>query len=105
MSRTSPSSASVKRSRRVACGDAFGHEIEPAVFAVKDELTEAHIRRVVHDLAGEIVPEIIADQALVQIGPVEHPFMVGIHAHHGDVVVLALVVEEIQQIGQLLKGA
>ena len=53
------------------------HQIKPLVFPVEHHLAEADVGGVIHDFPGDVVPHVIADQGLIQVGAIEGPFVMG----------------------------
>ena len=89
-----------------AGADSLRHNIKPLIHSVEQYLAEAHIRRVVHDLARKIVPHIIADERLIEVRPMQRPLVEGIHPQHGDIARGRTVVRQrLDKIAVLIKIA
>ena len=88
-----------------AVGDGLHHDVEALVLPVEDDLAEADVGGVVHDLPGDVVPHVVADETLVQVGAVKGPLVVGVHAHDLMVGVLPFFVGEAEEVALLVEIA
>ena len=88
-----------------ARGDGLRQQIQPLIFAVHNDLAVPHIGGIVHQFARKVVKQIVAHSGLVQPGAVQHPLVMGVHAHQRLGRVAALRIDQPNGIAGLVKAA
>ena len=91
----------------IALLDRLHQHIDALVFPVQNHLAKPHVGSVAHDLGGYVHPHVIAQQRLVQVGAVQGPVVVRVHAQQGKVEILAgrLVGHELDAVVLLVKAS
>ena len=91
----------------IALLDRLHQHIDALVFPVQNHLAKPHVGSVAHDLGGYVHPHVIAQQRLVQVGTVQGPVVVRVHAQQRKVEVLGrrLVGHELDAVVLLVKAS
>ena len=85
--------------------DGLHQHIDAHIFPVQNELAEADLRGIAHDLCRDIHPHIVAQQGLVQEGAVKGPVVFRGHSQEGQVVgrFAARLLPQLQPVVVLVK--
>ena len=86
-------------------GNGLRHQVKPLIRPVENHLAETNIGGILHHLSCNVVPQVVADQALVQIGAVKCPLIVGVHPHDFVVGIGPIIICKAEKIVVLIKIA